>query len=194
MSVNLASIAPDLPRPITLFPRMTTAQFEQLPDSEYTLELLNGEVIMAARPRLDRIGFQFRLARLIEDWIRPRRLGLQFQEPEVRLQEGWTPVPDIAFVATPNAQRLTPERIVGPPELMVEILSPTTETTDRGKKFVEYAKAGVPWYWIVDLDAATLEEYEGVGGAFTNVVTVPFAQPFAPRVFPGLTIDLASLP
>ena len=48
--------------------------------------------------------------------------------------------------------------------------------------------------WDEARTAATLEEYEGVGGAFTNVVTVPFAQPFAPRVFPGLTIDLASLP
>jgi Uma2 family endonuclease len=64
---------------------------------------------------------------------------------------------------------------------------------DRKTKFIAYAKHGIPWYWIVDLKARVLDEYELVHGKYTNVVKAPFDEPFKPRLFPGLVIDLASL-
>jgi Uma2 family endonuclease len=78
-------------------------------------------------------------------------------------------------------------------ELVVETLAPTNVSHDRVTKFGAYARAGIEWYWIVDLEARTLEEYENAGGAFRLVATVPFSVPFQPRFFPGLTIDLAAI-
>jgi Uma2 family endonuclease len=49
------------------------------------------------------------------------------------------------------------ERIVGAPDLAVEVLPPSTAPLDRGKKSQIYAEAGVREYWIVDPDARTIE-------------------------------------
>jgi Uma2 family endonuclease len=58
--------------------------------------------------------------------------------------------PDILFVAEKNLGRLTPERLEGPADLIVELISPSSVARDRDDKFYEYQEAGVPEYWIVD--------------------------------------------
>jgi Uma2 family endonuclease len=83
--------------------------------------------------------------------------------------------------------------VLGPVDLAVEVLSPSNEDDDREGKFSAYAEHNIPWYWIVDLNRRVLEEYELVGGRYGNRVDAPFDRPFAPRLFPGLTIDLARL-
>lgn len=83
--------------------------------------------------------------------------------------------------------------IDGPVDLIAEIVSSATESFDRGIKFEAYARCGTAWYWIVDVDAQKVEEYENVSGEFVRTQTVPFNVLFSPRLFPGLTVDLASL-
>ncbi|MER3485893.1 MAG: hypothetical protein C4345_07940, partial [Chloroflexota bacterium] len=51
---------------------------------------------------------------------------------------------------TAHLDRLTPERVVGPPDLIIEVVSEDSEHRDRVDKFNEYEAAGVPEYWIVD--------------------------------------------
>jgi Uma2 family endonuclease len=84
-------------------------------------------------------------------------------------------------------------QILGPVDLAVEVLAPSNEDTDREDKLDAYARFSVDWYWIVDLRRRVLEEYERVGTAYGNRVDVPFDRPFTPRLFSGLTIDLAHL-
>jgi Uma2 family endonuclease len=58
--------------------------------------------------------------------------------------------PDILFVNRENLNRLTEERLVGSPDLIVEIVSADSVQRDRDDKFQEYREAGVPEYWIID--------------------------------------------
>jgi Uma2 family endonuclease len=111
----------------------------------------------------------------------------------MKLDERWSPAPDLVFVARKNFKRVKEKRIEGPIDLAVELLSPTNPQIDRVTKFAAYARYGIPWYWIVDLKARVLEEYELTGDIFGNLVKAGFGKPFRPRLFPGLTIDLASL-
>jgi Uma2 family endonuclease len=60
-------------------------------------------------------------------------------------------------------------------------------------KFEAYARFGVPWYWIVDLERRRLEEYKRGRRGYGRPVVVPFDEPFAPRLFTGLSVDLTSL-
>jgi Uma2 family endonuclease len=178
---------------VVLF-RMTSDQFCELPPSEqFKLELLDGEVVMAARPLRDHQYFIFQLGVAIEQWIKPRKLGRLLPDTLMKLDGSWTPAPDLVFVDRKHLKKVKQKRIEGPVTLAVEVLSPSHPETDRETKFAAYARFGIPWYWIVDLESRVLEEYELEGDAFGNLVTVPFDQPFAPRLFPGLVIDLASL-
>ena len=58
--------------------------------------------------------------------------------------------PDVLFVARAHLDRLTPERLVGPADLVVEIVSDSSVGRDRTDKFYEYQEGGVPEYLIVD--------------------------------------------
>jgi Uma2 family endonuclease len=178
---------------VVLF-RMTSDQFCELPPSEqFQLELLDGEVVMAARPVPNHQHFIFQLAVVIDQWIKPRKLGRVLPDTLMKVNDVWTPAPDLCFLKTKHLKRVQKKRIVGPVDLAVEALSPGNEEIDRETKFAAYARFGIPWYWIIDLGKRVLEEYELQGNAYGNPVIVPFDQPFAPRLFPGLVIDLAAL-
>jgi Uma2 family endonuclease len=173
---------------------MTSGQFCRLPPSEqFKLELLNGEVVVAARPVPTHQHFLFLLAMAIYQWVQPRKLGRVLLDTLMEVSGEWTPAPDLSFLFARHLKRIQKTRIVGPVDLAVEVLSPGDKRADRVTKFAAYAKFGIPWYWIVDLEKRVLEEYELVDGAYMNEVQVSFDKPFAPRIFPGLTIDLASL-
>ncbi len=83
----------------------------------------------------------------------------------VRLWPGKIREPDILFVAREHSDRID-ERVYGPPDLVVEVLSPSTRRADRHEKFYEYAQAGVGEYWMVDPDARTIEVFVLREGAY----------------------------
>jgi Uma2 family endonuclease len=110
------------------------------------------------------------------------------------LNPSWTMVPDLSLLFEEHRSRVGAQFIEGPADLVVEVLSPSDERADRVTKFEAYARFGVPWYWIVDLEQRRLEEYKrGRQGSYGRPVIAPFDEPFEPRLFKGLTIDLASL-
>jgi Uma2 family endonuclease len=74
--------------------------------------------------------------------------------------------PDIVMLRKDKAHLLTKRGIEGPPDVVVEILSPSTAAKDRGKKMDIYAHYGVPEYWIVDIGNELLEQYLRRDGTF----------------------------
>jgi Uma2 family endonuclease len=67
--------------------------------------------------------------------------------------------PDLIFLAQAHAERLKETYVDGPPDLIVEIISPESVGRDRGEKFYEYARGGVPEYWLIDPQARWAEFY-----------------------------------
>jgi Uma2 family endonuclease len=177
---------------VVLF-HMNSAQYAALPESLENLELLNGEVVLSPRPRPPHQKFIGRLFAVLDDWVGQNRLGEVYPEVEMLLDDKWTPAPDLVFVSAEHVDRVGETQIIGPADLAVEVLSPSNVNDDRIGKFRAYAAHAIPWYWIVDLDGRILEEYELVGDAYGNRVDAAFDTPFTPRLFPGLTIDLAAL-
>lgn len=111
-----------------------------------------GEVIISMPPRnIHQITLSF-LHRLLALFVDLFDLGIVSIAPfEVKLKPGGSArEPDIFFVSTENLNRLTEERLVGPPDLIIEIISPDSVGRDRNTKFKEYAEAGVREYWLVD--------------------------------------------
>jgi Uma2 family endonuclease len=70
---------------------------------------------------------------------------------EVKLSpEGPSREPDILFVGRENLGRLRIERLEGPPDLVVEVVSQSSVREDKVRKFAEYEAAGVREYWLCD--------------------------------------------
>jgi Uma2 family endonuclease len=121
------------------------------PDSRI-VEWVNGEAVIHMPPALehqDIVGF---LDRLLSLFVHFFDLGILILAPfEVRLwPSGPAREPDLIFVAKQNLSKLIPERFQGGPDLLVEIISPSSVTEDRVRKFTEYEQAGVREYWLID--------------------------------------------
>ena len=67
--------------------------------------------------------------------------------------------PDLLFVSSDRREIMRKERIDGPCDIVVEILSPSSCRKDRLKKMEIYRKAGIPHYWLLDPDEKILEAY-----------------------------------
>ena len=76
---------------------------------------------------------------------------------DVELHPGDVVQPDVFVVLNSHLDRLTPSRLIGTPDLVIEVASPSTAHHDLSEKLYTYARAEVPEYWIVNPDAQTVE-------------------------------------
>lgn len=119
-------------------------------------EVINGqEVLMSPRPALTHSAVAGNIHRIFSTFLRGKRCKTFF-EPDVFLDENNNFVPDVVIVCDRDKMK---NGIHGAPDLVVEILSPSTAARDRGIKKDIYEKAGVKEYWIVDTLAKSIEVY-----------------------------------
>lgn len=120
-------------------------------DTHPSSEWVDGEAIVFMPPGIRHqqvVGF---LYSLLSWYTRMRALGIVLVAPiEMRHSARASHEPDILFVDSRHLDRLTPQRLVGPADLVVEVISDESVTRDRIEKRAEYAAAGVPEYLIVD--------------------------------------------
>ena len=121
-------------------------------DEVHRGEWVNGEVVNFAMPKHLHQAVLLWLARLLAEYVDRLNLGeVGFDGTEMWLQSRQTArLPDLFFVATANLDRLGPNRLDGPADLAVEIVSDDSVTRDHREKFLEYQDAGIPEYWITD--------------------------------------------
>ncbi len=101
--------------------------------------------------------------------------------------------PDLVYVSRERAGIIVERGVEGAPDLVVEILSPSTQARDRGVKMKRYAAAGVPHYWILVPRERALEAYVlGEQGYELTGVYGP-GSTFRPELFPGLEVPVDEL-
>ena len=129
-----------------------------LPTDGNRYELIDGKLLVTSAPRVvHQIGLMT-LARLIDRYVVDNRLGVTMPlAADLELQPGQLVQPDL-FVLPPGP-RFDDWEDAPRPLLVVEILSPSTAYYDRTLKRHFYQRAGVPEYWIVDLDARLIERW-----------------------------------
>jgi Uma2 family endonuclease len=101
-------------------------------------------------------------------------------------------IPDLSFLLTANLERFADDVMIqGPPDLVVEVVSPSTAARDRSQKLRTYHRAGVPWYWLVEGDTLLITEYRHTLEGYLVNQIVPPEEAFAPAIFPGLSLRMA---
>jgi Uma2 family endonuclease len=131
---------------------VTYEEFQAWAGEEIRAEWIDGEVVAFELPKPLHQKIVLFLGSLLSQYAQSMNLGTVLIAPfEMRL----LPVrssrePDIAFVATDHEFRITVDRLDGPADLAVEVISPDSVTRDRRDKLLEYQRAGIPEYWIID--------------------------------------------
>ncbi len=174
--------------------RITYEQYRALPEDGKRYEVIAGELIMTAAPLIDHQRISRNLQFVLETYIRANNWGEMFNAPvELYLSEEDFVEPDLICVSRARHKIITDKNIKGAPDLIVEILSPSTTRYDRVLKMNTYARHQVPHYWIVDPAAHTLEAFELEKGNYRLVAAHAEDENFQPVLFPNLTISLAEL-
>ena len=120
-------------------------------------EVINGkEVLMSPRPATKHAITAGNIYHIFRGFLKGKRCKAFF-EHEVHLDENNIFVPDVLIVCDQN--NIKTNWIDNAPELVVEVLSPSSAINDRGAKKDAYERAGVKEYWIVDPAAKSIEVY-----------------------------------
>ena len=173
---------------------LTYKDYEALPADGRRYELHDGElsVTPAPAPRHQRVSG--RLYRLLQGHVESRRLGEVLYSPiDCILSDTSIVQPDIVYLDPSRLSTVTGRGIEGPPTLAVEILSPSTVHIDRSVKFQLYARYGVPYYWIVDPDARTIDAYRLTEGAYELTARLHGEHPIALPPFSDLALAPVSI-
>lgn len=174
--------------------RLTYKDYCVLPEDGRRYEILDGDLYTSPSPVPLHQRVALRLGRIIQDFVEVRALGEAFIAPiDVLLGENDVVVPDLVYVSAARSQLVTDKNISGTPDLIVEIISPSTRDRDIRDKRNIYARFGVPFYWIIDPKPLSITELQLTGRAFAEVVELSREGVFIPRIFPDLKVDLARL-
>jgi Uma2 family endonuclease len=173
---------------------LTYKDYLAMPDDGRRYEILDGEVAVSATPGTLHQRIIGNLYWVLRGHVRGRGLGEVFLAPLTVILANTTVVePDLVYVDTGRAGLVTDRGIRGAPTLAIEVLSPSTATSDRGPKFRLYARYDVPYYWIADTDARVFEGYELTTGGYRLVDRRQGEGQVALPPFPDLVLDLGEL-
>ena len=167
--------------------RWTRAQVLALPADGMRHELIDGELIVTPAPRVRHQDGVTALTAILLPYVLEHHLGRFYAVPaDLEVLPDQLTQPDL-FVL-PAGGRFERWEDAPTPMLVVEVASPSTARYDRGTKRRFYQRAGVPEYWIVDLDARIVERWRP-GDARPEVLDHDLIWQARPEV-PPLRIEL----
>ena len=136
--------------------KFTYQDYRNTPDDK-RYELLDGDLVMAPAPGEAHQRTSRKLTMLLGLSVERTGIGHVYAAPfDVVLSNTDVVQPDLLYISNERAHIITDENIQGAPDLVVEILSPSTAERDQTFKRSLYAKHGVKEYWLVDTDAKTV--------------------------------------
>ena len=133
-------------------------------------EWAEGSLVEMSPPGAEHGRSSLFLAEILDVYAQEHDLGVVFPDGlAVRLGAS-ARIPDVAFFRNEHLDRVRPTHAEGPPDLVVEVVSPGSGARDRGEKFDEYEAAGVEEYWIVDPGRRLAEFYRLEDGVYRAVL------------------------
>lgn len=174
--------------------KFTYEDFLNLPDDNKRYEIIDGELYMSPLPTLYHQSTAGNLFYSLSDFVRAGKLGKVFFAPcAVVLSDANVVEPDILFVSKDRLNILAETGVQGAPDLVVEILSPSTEKRDRNIKLKMYAKFGVRECWLVDPVNKTVEIYRLDKKNFKLAEKLTVSDVLTTPLLPSFTISVRDI-
>ncbi len=168
----------------------TYAEYALIPPDGKRHELIEGEFFVTPAPSSFHQTVSRRLQHELMTQLEDRGLAFIFNAPtDVILGDHDVVQPDLAIVRASRKSIITERGIEGPPDIVVEILSPSTRLVDQHLKRKTYAKYEVPEYWIVDPDHAWIWIYRLVDGEYRELARYDRASALGHHEFGGVMIN-----
>ena len=130
---------------------LTYDDYLLFPDDGLRHEIIGGEHYVTASPVTRHQRILLNLCHLIQTYLDEQPTGELLPGPvDVLLSENDIVVPDLLYVSRERSPIITEKNVPGAPDLVIEILSPSTRSRDKRLKRDLYDRAGVNEYWLVD--------------------------------------------
>jgi Uma2 family endonuclease len=195
MSLTIQPVGGPAPAENPSSRRYTREEYFELPEGPPHYELINGELVMSPRPLLR----HQQLLMFLTSKLWPHAVEVLGGE---LLAESNFLVPGTDDVVHPDFLYLTPARldflqrlgVEGAPDLVCEILSPSTRRYDRGVKLQTYQKVGVPHVWLIEPQSPVgVEEFVlEADGRYRLQANLTAPDVWTPALFPGWSLDLGA--
>ncbi|HEX8296975.1 MAG TPA: Uma2 family endonuclease [Chthoniobacteraceae bacterium] len=174
--------------------KMTATEFFQLPVGPPYFQLIDGDLYMSPSPRRYHQKLVHQLAHILQTYLDENPLGELYPAPsDVLFTEDTILNPDLYFVRNERRSILTEQGAEGAPDLVVEILSPSTAKLDLGRKREIYASSGVREMWIVSPRTETIEVFRFAEDPAAPVEVLDATGALSSPLFPGFRLELARL-
>jgi Uma2 family endonuclease len=177
--------------------KWTYEDYLRLPDDDRRYEIIEGVLYVTNAPDYNH---QFTVSGLhmqIGLFVKERNLGVVLTAPfEIHLPGIARPVqPDVFFIAAERQPRSGDKSFEGAPDIIVEVLSPSTARLDRVVKFDAYERAGVREYWLADPRSRFVEVYAlpSEGAEYTLLGQFGPGEQLDSDVLPGLVLAVDTL-
>ncbi len=173
--------------------RMTAKEFLELPESNMPIELINGEIIMSPTPKDPHQDIVLSIAILLKPMVTAGKVKVA--PMDVHFDDVNVVQPDVFWAGGEGSRcQLGDDGYWhGAPDLVVEVLSPSTSSHDRGVKYDLYEKYGVREYWLVEPDAKYIEIYVLQEGKFVRQGLFEPGASFTSLVIEGQSVAVDKL-
>ena len=140
--------------------KLTYEDYVRIPEDGKRHEIIDGVHYVTPSPVFNHQSVSGRLFVQLFHQIDESGLGRVVTAPmDVVLSEVDIVQPDIVVILDRNSSIITEKNVQGAPDLLIEILSPSTSARDRNLKKIRYQRFGVSEYWIVDPEAKQVEQF-----------------------------------
>jgi Uma2 family endonuclease len=174
--------------------RLTYEDYCLLPNNGRRYEIIDGELFVTPSPLWRHQDVLTNLLLYLGTFVKEHGLGKVVPAPMNVVFSSYDVVePDLIFISKARTSVITRKNVQGAPDLLVEILSESTERIDRTTKLKLYARYGVTEYWVVDPDACSVEIYRSALGGYELAAQSDSKQTLASPLFPGFTLPLSML-
>lgn len=168
----------------------TYEDYLRLPDDE-RYQVFNGVLTREPSPRPYHQTIAGELVEALRRFVKERQLGIVLSAPiDVVLSDDNVLQPDILFISRQRLEIVQDLCIRGAPDLVVEVLSPSTARRDRTLKTEIYARFGVKECWLADPDRKTVEVLVASASGFVPTAVYRAGDTLHSPLLPHLAIDL----
>jgi Uma2 family endonuclease len=172
----------------------TYREYALLPDDGRRHELMEGDFYVTPAPTTMHQTVSRRLQHSLMLQLEDKGVALVFNAPcDVILDDTNVVQPDLAIVRMTRRELVSNRGIEGPPNVVVEILSPSSKGQDEFLKKSVYARFNVPEYWLVNPDLGFITIFRIMDGVYQEQTRLDRASTLTSVELPEVSVPLAPI-